>query len=199
MFCKLFCIYDLGCVVTEYYRILQGFGDFSLLGASGVSISSIRISGLTILFIMCVTFLSAVFRLKCATNRALRGGWGCFLAGVEPFVERLAGEDAADRLVSIFCCMIAFSCSVLPDCLTPHLRLGLCLMIEAPLAPLMEPGQAASKRSLKSGRQRMLPEWKPFAGDDHNLNTATFSPVPMRRAARSVPGNLAGWSAALSR
>ena len=61
----------------------------------------------------------------------------------------------------------------------------------------MEPGQAASKRSLKSGRQRMAPEWKPFAGDDHNLNTATFGAVPMRRAARTVPGNLAGWSADL--
>ena len=64
------------------------------------------------------------------------------------------------------------------------------------LLPLMEPAQAASKRSLKSGRQRMLPEWKPFAGDDHTLNTATFGPVPIRRAARTVPGNLAGWSAA---
>ena len=40
----------------------------------------------------------------------------------------------------------------------------------------------------------MVPEGKPFAGDDHNLNTATFGPVPMRRAARTVPGNLAGWS-----
>ena len=48
VFCKLFCIYDLGCIFTEYYRILQGFGDFPLFGTSGVSISSIRMSGLTI-------------------------------------------------------------------------------------------------------------------------------------------------------
>ena len=64
----------------------------------------------------------------------------------------------AGRLVRIFCCMIAFSCSVLPDRLflrsqlpgrlTPRWRLGLCLTlaldrslalgvsIEAPLAPV---------------------------------------------------------------
>ena len=48
IFCKLFCIYDLGCVFAEYYRILQGFGYFSLFRASGVSISSIRMSGLMI-------------------------------------------------------------------------------------------------------------------------------------------------------
>ena len=26
IFCKSFCIYDLSCVFTEYYRLLQGFG-----------------------------------------------------------------------------------------------------------------------------------------------------------------------------
>ena len=51
-------------------------------------------SGLTILFVICVTFLSAVFRLKCATNRAVAWGLGVFLGRRGAFVERLAGEDA---------------------------------------------------------------------------------------------------------
>ena len=125
-------------------------------------------SGLTILFVICVTFLSAVFRLKCATNRAVAWGLGVFPGRRESFVERLAGEDAclalglelperlgADRLFRILCCMMSFSCSVLPGCpflrsqlpgrLTPRLRLGLCLtlaldrslgLVEAPFAPI---------------------------------------------------------------
>ena len=42
---------------------------------------------------MCYFFL-AVFRLNVPLTVQFRGGWGCFLAGADPFVERLAGEDA---------------------------------------------------------------------------------------------------------
>ena len=51
-------------------------------------------SDLTNSFVICVIFLSAVFRLKCAPDRA--GSWwlGVFLGRCGAFVESLAGEDA---------------------------------------------------------------------------------------------------------
>ena len=118
----------------------------------------------------------------------LRGGWRCFLAGAEPFVERLTDEDACGRRQQRRCaklracakglCMVhgrpISSHFLLPDRLFVFCVAWLpffAFSVARPLDPALAPGALF---------ESLTPRW--------GLE------VPMRRAARTVPGNLAGWS-----